>query len=118
MTNENRIKLAEAMFDGIVIGKNRNAMWQVDNEGKAILGSIRPIPNPYESDADCMALVRWLNEQGYRVRIDWRRPKVCFIEIQRDGTTNWKFGAYYDAVERDDYKQGVCELALKVIDDD
>lgn len=79
------------------------------------------LPDPEHSADDCEALIRFLNEQGYRIRIDWRVNRtVAFVEIWRAGTTNWKLGYYYDAVEKDDWKQGVVELAIKALelDDD
>ncbi len=118
---DNRIKLAEAMgwkrgevHTVAVMGAPISAQRWTDPDGNDRAPS--SLPDPFTDANDCEALIRWLNENGYRVRIDHRRLSAQFVEIWRAGTTNWKFGRLYDAVEHNDWKTGVCKLALKVIE--
>ena len=93
---DNRIRIAEAM--------GRNPGMYAPNYDT-------PIFNPYESDADCMALVRWLNERGYVIDINFR-PSDAWLRLYRAGKTA------SGPIIYDDYKQGVVELALKVVGDE
>lgn len=72
---------------------------------------------PEISHDDCHALIEWLKSKGYRVRVDHRlSANGEFVEVWKEGTTNWKFGAHYDASAKVDYRLGVVELTLKILD--
>lgn len=72
------------------------------------------LPDPKHKDTDAMALRAWLIEQGYIVKVRWSK-RTAFVEIHKEGTTNWRFGEYYDAVEKPDYREGVVTLAMEVL---
>jgi len=87
-----RIKLAEAMFQ-----RPQYAIdWMADFD-------------PFTDANDCEALIKWLTEQGYTVVIQiWDTEALVDLETI-DNRPNLKGNC-------DDYKQGVCELALKIIE--
>ena len=66
-------------------------------------------PDPFTDANDCEALIRWLNEKGVSVELhlDNNGYVVVFGYMNPD-----PFFSY----EGDDWKQGVCELALKEIE--
>lgn len=73
---------------------------------------VPPSFNPYKSDADCMAVRKHLNESGWWIIINIHNDESAHITIGKgmgDPLHDWN---------GDDYKQGVCELALKVCGDE
>ena len=69
------------------------------------------LPNPFKYAGACEVLIRWLNEQGYVVTIIHYANDHSEVSIEKhpEGLPiEW---------EGDDWKQGVCELSLKVIDE-
>lgn len=75
-----------------------------------IYGKDKPdlVFTPHTDANDCEALIRALNEAGYNVDISIRRNGKHSVRII--------MGHEPVFVDNDDYKQGVCELALKVLD--
>ena len=106
MTNFNeleaRIKLAEAMWPGCVLFTNDD-------------GEYLNLPNPFKDANDCEAIWKLFcnSEHGLGSML---------ISRQYDGTV--EISAVHDKVRGpmqwrgEDWKYGVCELALKVISDD
>lgn len=68
------------------------------------------LPDPFTDANDCEALIRWLCSNGHSVRVDFLE---CFDEPESSTVS-------LDGDESGDdcrfWKQGVCELALKVIE--
>ena len=119
-----RIKLAEVM------GWNNITDQHLDTDSNLyVLGGFPPdtraygvrssLPDPFTDANDCEALIRWLNEQGWYFHIEqWdtikREKKNTLIELYRTRLTSWKNDTWWG--DFTDWKQGVCELALKVLD--
>ena len=98
-----RIKLAEAIGGPI---------WEAYiNPGKH--PECVELPDPYTDANDCEALIRWLE-----------RAHLIWLTVGFGCGQQADIDAYYDDGDSefhwagDDWKQGVCKLALKVIDDD
>ena len=122
MVNQDRIRLAEAMGWNLVEQSGIMPMyqWQGPNGetcGHWDSGAGRtkvdiPLPfNPEHDANDCEALIRWLNDQHISVTISARTAiGVTGVRFDHDNgvSKEWKC---------DDWKQGVCELALKMIND-
>lgn len=108
MTDKDRIRLAEAMFEteenSLVIGKNRELMWLTDAEGKAIVETIRPIPNPFTDANDDYAVLEWMLGR-VKTSYQYRRVAEELYQINRHSVAGYKVGNYAIA-------------ALKVIDND
>jgi hypothetical protein len=108
MTNDDIIKLAE--FCGLkwtAIGTE--FAWKRPD------GGLVGIFQPHTDANDCDALIRALNERGYGITIEpW--PNECSVAMYSNAEqiADAEFVGSWDG---DDYKQGVCELALKVIDE-
>jgi len=105
--DNDRIKLAEAMCPdkkwcvGYPLG-----FIDSDNEKHHLA------PDPFTDANDCEALIRFLNEQSFTVDMSIGIENADWVEIWpladgKPGTQYW---------DGDDWKQGVCELALKVLD--
>ena len=114
MTGTDRIKLAEAM------GWQRDEKWdawilQVNDKQRDICRDPDRLPDPFTDANDCNALIKHLNGLGCEVHIMWPGQKRTdlkpHVKIFRypDKTINWR---------GDNYMQGVCELALKVLDNE
>ena len=110
-----RIKLAEAMgwgigcdtCDGQEIGVPPGDTRPYGQ------GNLTVMPDPFTDANDCHALIKHLNGLGYYINIDFNH----------DGTVDMIIGKGdryrdYELVAIEDYMQGVCELALKVLRDD
>ncbi len=115
MSDQDRIRLAEAM----------GWRWKPSSTDNKIGRWYRPDGNygdwvhkgdlpfdPFTDANDDYALIRWLNEQGFAVTIlTGRDGDDVFVFPFDHEYTRWEQHC-------DDWKQGVCELALKVIDND
>ena len=97
------------------------AAWilQISDKEREIVRDPDLLPDPENNANDCEALIRWLQERGYDIEIWWsgtaytHRSNVnCRVKMKyRSDWERPKEGTAYD-----DWKQGVCELALKVIE--
>lgn len=104
----------ETEENSLVVGKNGELMWLTGKNGEAILETIQPIPNPFEDANDCEDVIRWLGKRGIGVDIyrrPWMEQESVTIYIQGEPIA-WKEKRW----QGEDWKQGVCELALKVLD--
>ena len=75
-------------------------------------GNLTALPDPFTDANDCEVLITWLNEQGWEIHVMW--PDAA----RDDLTHRVSFHNFPEKPKRwfgDDWKQGVCELALKVI---
>jgi hypothetical protein len=117
---ENIIALAEWMYPNIVVGRLQSdgtrLIWETDDNGKCILETIRPIPNPYESADDCEAVVRkllslgWHYEERRQPTDDPEMAAGIWLHIwHRDSEIHHRWDGDVDL-----RGEGVCELALKV----
>ena len=113
MSDVDRIKLAEAMGwewkASTAEGTEMVGRWYKDHSahGNWVPYEATPI-DPFTDANDCEALIKWLTEQGYTVVIQiWDTEALVDLETI-DNRPNLKGNC-------DDYKQGVCELALKVL---
>lgn len=113
-----RIKLAEAMGWKLIELADGTKYWQAPNEKIEGAGQKNP-PDPFTDANDCEALIRHLNGQKYDVEI-WhsgngpehggRCNVSCRVKVSPT------VGPYMrEGLACDDWKQGVCELALKVL---
>ena len=108
--DQDRIKQAEAMnllpdhFHGW--GEYKDALEKYDGEVLRILLAL--IPDPENDANDCEALIQWLTEQQYCLTVDF------WMGIVQLHTWNEQLVI---TSEGKDWKQGVCELALKVLDE-
>ena len=67
--------------------------------------------NPKTSHADCHALIEWLNGRGYEVTVmHW--PEGDSTVIVKAHTAP----QFYDERTADDYRLGVVELTLKLLE--
>jgi hypothetical protein len=98
MNDQDIIKLAE--FIGLI---PHGGMWYFPDTK-----SVRKTPQPHTDANDCDALIRALNEAGIAVSITHYTNGVSNVLLGHFKAGHWN---------GDDYKQGVCELALKVIDE-
>lgn len=102
---DKRIRLAEAMGWKCVELDDGTIYWHSPNMLKGC-GQKNP-PDPENNANDCEALIRYLNERGHPVVVDWQRVEALMAWV-------CVYGAGCDTF--DDWKQGVCELALQVLD--
>ena len=116
-TDRDRIRLAEAMGYtvsecGSLRGKGPlygQFVFRGDGYGMADI----KLWNPYTDANDTDALVRWLNERGCDVQVmhlapHKQRPMRALVQFSKN-MSRWT---------GDDWKTGVCELALKVLDNE
>ena len=124
MTNqrdEQRIKLAE--FTGEIV-KVRHSLPYPNGLGwKSPQGEIRPVPNPRTDANDCEALIAHLMELGWYVEIGFQTYPEPRHYVEGMGVFLHIWHVDTEQHERIDYsfdnwKQGVCELAEKVIDNE
>lgn len=117
MTREQeRIRLAERMgwlnikgwTESPMSGKHPYDRWYRRGEDKQY--DYLPF-NPFTDANDCEALIRHLNEAGYFLYVGWKSDAALAQLLRSDG----EFVGEYAG---NDWKQGVCELALKVLDND
>ena len=103
-----RIKLAEAMGWKQSDAKN----WIGEDPGLIWVsptGREQTIPPDPENDAnDCEALIDWL------ANYEPLKPRVT-VSFGRGVRFDFYHGTHAE-IEKDNWKQGVCELALKVIE--
>ena len=110
LTNPNRVKLAEAM------GWHKATSLDIwcrpedqKRQGKNYTNG--ELPDPYTDANDCEALIWWLE-----------RAHLIWLTVGFGCGQQADIDAYYDDGDSefhwagDDWKQGVCELALKVLD--
>ena len=70
--------------------------------------TVAKLPDPENDANDCEALIVFLNEQGWEIEIDFN--------IGAQGVVMWREDKSLDCYAGNNWKQGVCELALKVIE--
>ena len=112
MNNQDRIRLAEAMGwmrcpdqNGAVID-----LWMHRERWPERWFNLDELPDPFTDANDCDAVIAKLNER-FDIGIRFHREHGHSIEIygvggQGNKPLHWS---------GDDYKTGVCELALKVL---
>lgn len=83
------------------------AEWMGRNPGFYAPNYDIPIFNPFTDANDCEAVIRKLNELGHPVTVR-HGPQFRMVQIVIFGKLKKWVG--------DDWKEGVCKLALKVID--
>ena len=112
MTTEKRIRLAKAMgwhksvslqggFQGKGEPKFQTDWFDANNNFQERL------PDPWHSAEDCEALIRWLNEYKNIGVVVMLAGGTGTKDVVHVGRNKWL---------GDDWKTGVCELALKVIE--
>ena len=116
MTNQNeRIALAEFMGwkctskTTYPTGAVHKSMWRDPIHGTAG-NTVCDLPDPRNNDTDCMALVDALNKAGHVVRVAFYK-NGCDVQVG-----DWRYEGGVSSEGRDYYRDGVCELAMKVID--
>ena len=82
------------------------------SDGKVNTAYKEQIPNPLESHDDCHALIEWLNGRGCDVRVSHLASHK-----QRHFTALVQFGSNMSRWTGDDYRIGVVELTLKLLDE-
>jgi len=104
---EERIKLAEAMnvFDFAFNRERCPDDWTDDQVWEMCRF------NPFQDANDTEALIRWLNGQGFEPRINFW---VSHAEVRLDHNGH-PDGPKIHRWDGQNWKTGVCELALKVI---
>lgn len=107
---QNRIKLA------LLVGWTRDEQWKgwvlhITEKQRDIVRDPDLLPDPFTDANDCDALIKHLNGQGYDVQCIHGHREPAVVRTIR--TSDWDCEEW----SGDDWKQGVCELALKVIDD-
>lgn len=68
--------------------------------------------DPFKSANDCELLIRALNDKDWWIIVNIHKNHSCHLTLgmgMRDPRHSW---------DGDDYKQGICELALKVLDNE
>lgn len=109
---QNIIKLAEAM--GWKREKTKHGEWFWTDPQRHVIAipySKDGCPfRPNEHADDCEALMRWLRDKGWRIEI--RISIAESVRINRIGAPS-NSGRWHRYA---DWKKGVCELALKVIE--
>ena len=105
-----RIRLAEAMGWKPLAGE-----WDLKSDPKAwegpdIIGNYDDLPDPFTDANDCDALIKHLESKGIEVSVEFG--------IAEDYVVIRRMPADPDLIiwRGDNWKQGVCELALKVLD--
>ncbi len=120
VSSVDRIRLAEAMGARWVEShKGRDDLRDfIDAKGERypdfVSDGQEPIPNvfrPHADANDCEALVRWLRTKGFTTTVQFHVQGGFWVEL-----ANWHDAEHKLSLNTDDWKQGVCELALKVID--
>ena len=113
--NEDRIKLAEAM--GYKTTRQTEEWHGPTWEGLCPLGERTwRLPDPFTDANDCEALIRFLGARGMGIDIymrPWMDAESVVVYMQGE-PVDWKERRWTG----DDWKQGVCELALAVLKDE
>ncbi len=125
MTDAARIKLAKAMgWAEAAHPQNKNYRRWIDptNNGRKV--SDQQLPDPFTDANDCEAVMDRFRQKGYGWTIEsW--PDGDSVSLYRmiakdvavgDFIDHWEGGV--SSTGRDNWKRGVCELTLKVINDD
>jgi len=117
MNSEARIKLAEAMgwkrnriSTVKVMGRPYSVQRWLDPAGKD--RSPLSLPDPFTDANDCEAVILWLNSKGYQVVINHLNASHNGVTVSNQCNK----GEFFESAYEDDWKQGVCELALKVLE--
>lgn len=105
MIDKDRIRLAE--FVGFVPDKVAHHIWY--RPGKKKPYTLRELPDPFTDANDCEVLIRHLDSLGWCVTIHWL-DGVALVSA-------WHKARAIEPIRYDDWKQGVCELALEVLED-
>lgn len=115
-----RIKLAEAMGWNNITDKyldvdtNLHAFGGFPPETRSY-GVRSPLPDPFTDANDCEALIQWLNGLGYAVDITIMSSGDTLLISRSVGNADVGYSVDTERWKGDDWKQGVCELALKVL---
>ena len=112
--NEARIKLAETMGwrKGPKPSGNSVQGWYApEGVNKAFTGEYG-LPDPENDANDCEALIRHLIDTGWRVEIDF--PSLDLTETAVRIYSEGLQDAWYGYAPDQNWKRGVCELALKL----
>jgi len=116
MTIEARIKLAEARGWKWNHASNDEKMGRWSFKGMTHDWSHveEHLPDPFTDANDCEALIQWLNDQAWFLQLEQRSTGAkLMIQIYRTFLTSWKHDPWWGPSEN--WKQGVCELALKFV---
>ncbi len=108
---EKRIKLAEAMgWKHCQMRENlQRYCWQ--NPISKLWVEESELPDPFTDANDCNALIKHLN--GLGIAIELNLDENGYVVVQ-----GYKAPDPFFSYEGDNWMQGVCELALKVIEND
>ena len=104
---DDRIRLAEWQGWTLIELQDGTKYWRVPNEKLEGVGQLLP-PNPLTDANDCEALIKHLNSKGWEVEVDFN--------IGAQGVIMWCDDKSQDHYAGQDWKQGVVELAIKVLD--
>lgn len=108
METADRIRLCEAMGWKRQEHDFGGPTWIPPGEGweRPEIFATDKLPDPFTDANDCEALIEWLNKRGWIVR----------ISIGSDSADVWieTLANECHDYSGDDWKKGVCELALKV----
>jgi len=109
MPDKDRIRLAEAMG----WKQHPDGWWSTPRKNGVQTHGLDDSPDPFTDANDTETLIRWLNERGYQLLVNhhWSGRNGASLYNTSNG------GNFCEHWRGDDWKQGVCELALKVIDD-
>ena len=115
---EIRIKLAEEMGYRPYPDADTPCWWSPDGLTIHTLTDEFPhlsqLPDPLNDANDCEAVIKHLNGLGHHVMIDLNTDGTVLVSVYDAGEP---FDFPNPDWTGDDYKRGVCELALKVIED-
>jgi hypothetical protein len=124
MSDQDRVRLAEAMgwtkIDEALYGKPPEG-WRApyprwpDSETtmRKPVGNVWKwkIPDPFTDANDCEALIRRLNDRGYKITIEFL---VSHVEIE----ITYPDSVYCERGDGQNWKLLLCNLALQAIDND
>ena len=118
--NKDIIRIAEAMgyqptsdggWDGGIRKRRKDGTWH---------GPITHISKGFDfltSHDDCHALIEWLNGRGYDVEIWWSGNATRAVNVRCRVKIRFRDGTWRDERACDDYRIGVVELTLKILDE-
>ena len=125
MTNDQekaRIRICEAMGKCTAgFPKHKELKWNTWSGGDCLEcgRNLHYQFDPFTDAGDCEALIQWLQGLGWQIEIHWQHtsdPEMAagaWIHIWQHGT-EIHHRTDYDA---DRWKQGIVELALKILED-